>query len=120
MDNFYKTANRCFNSSKILHSNVEYFNACYLGGYVLECYGKLIFQKIYSTPPEDMKCYGHDVKKIIREIQQLLADPSPGGLLNPLYIIDLTHNCPTIPGEPPDGILLKGILMLLFGIRQHP
>lgn len=41
-DDFKITARRMAQSSITLHQASEFYNACYLGGYVVECYTKII------------------------------------------------------------------------------
>ena len=52
MDNFYDTAKRMHKSSETLHNNNEFHNACYLAGYVVECYAKIIVE-VFSTAPQE-------------------------------------------------------------------
>jgi HEPN domain-containing protein len=85
MDNFYKTAKRMQKSSKILHDNGDYHNACYLAGYVVECYAKIIVGMSYSFSHEDIaKEFGHDLKKLNKELEYVLAHSSYS-----TYIVDL-------------------------------
>jgi hypothetical protein len=41
-DDFKKTAKRMGKSSSTLHNAREFYNACYLGGYVIESYAKIL------------------------------------------------------------------------------
>ena len=50
MDHFYDTAKRMYKSTKTLHNNGEYHNACYLAGYIIECYAKIIVGIGLATP----------------------------------------------------------------------
>ncbi|MDM8565799.1 hypothetical protein QUF74_09110 [Candidatus Halobeggiatoa sp. HSG11] len=94
MDNFYKTALRTSKSSKTLHDNSEYFNACYLGGYVVECYSKILLKYAYSLTNEDLKKeFKHDLKRTTREIEILRQDQTISDLINPAYLIDLNNIC---------------------------
>lgn len=45
-DNYRVTATRTGASSVTLHNNKEFFNACYLGGYVVECCQKLLLESV--------------------------------------------------------------------------
>ncbi|MBN2617365.1 MAG: hypothetical protein JXR64_03525 [Spirochaetales bacterium] len=94
MENYYKTSRRTALSSNILHSNGEFFNSCYLAGYVLECYTKLLLKKALNLTDEDLKKeFSHDIKKLNKTITILKEDPSAYGLLDTSYLIDLTSTC---------------------------
>lgn len=94
MENYYKTAKRTSKSSMTLHQNNEYFNSCYLGGYVLECYTKLLLKKALNLSDLDLKKeFSHDIKKLNKLIKTLSADPSAIGLLDTKYLIDINLNC---------------------------
>ena len=54
MDNFYDSAKRMHNSSQILHNNNEFHNSCYLAGYVVECYAKIIVGLSYGFTQEEL------------------------------------------------------------------
>jgi len=73
MDNFYDTANRMYKSSKILHQAQEYHNACYLAGYVLECYAKIIVSIFGTNPP---RSFGHNISNLDTELQNILGRDS--------------------------------------------
>ncbi len=96
MDNFYKTAVRNFKSSQTLHSNSEFFNSCYLGGYVVECYSKMIIKAAYGSEGSELKSFMHDLKRTTREIDYLVGDPSASGLVDTRYLLDLKSQCGTI------------------------
>lgn len=85
-DHFYLTAQRMYNSSVILHNQGEYHNACYLSGYVVECYAKVIVGLSYGMNSQDdeFKKFGHDLKKLNKELQYLLYNSSL-----PTYVVDL-------------------------------
>jgi hypothetical protein len=53
MDNYYDTVIRMQKSSKTLFDNQDYHNSCYLAGYVIECYLKILFYNVSNnnTPP---------------------------------------------------------------------
>ena len=97
INNYYKTANRSYSSAKVLKDNNENFNACYLSGYALECYSKIIVQFAYSTTVSEIKkVFGHNIKKLQQELRYLLLDPTINNLINSRYILDLNEFCPTI------------------------
>jgi hypothetical protein len=94
MENYYKTARRTALSSKTLHNNGEFFNSCYLAGYVLECYTKLLLKKALNLTDVDLKKeFSHDIKKLNQIITILKEDPSAYGLLDTKYLIDITSTC---------------------------
>ncbi len=95
MDNFYKTAIRTSKSSKILINNGDYFNSCYIGGYTLECYSKILLKLAYGMTDDELKKYiGHDLKKAVKEIKYLKLDPSINGLIDSIYLLDINIDCP--------------------------
>lgn len=73
MDNYYNTANRMFKSSQTLHSNQEFHNSCYLAGYVIECYAKIIIGLTYGFNTVDLKEFGHDLKQMGKEFQYIYS-----------------------------------------------
>lgn len=91
MDDFYCTAKRIHKDVKFLFAtNQSYFNTCYLSGYILECYGKLLITAHDST--ELPKDYGHDLKDINKKINNEIS-------LNTTYAkycLDLKIECQTI------------------------
>jgi hypothetical protein len=90
MDNYYTTATRMWNDANLLWSSTSansWFNTCYLTGYVLECYGKLLINAggIGGS-------YGHDLKDIHRTIQTQVALNSSLAK----YCLDLKSVCNNI------------------------
>lgn len=69
MDNFYDTANRMYKSSQILHNNNEYHNACYMAGYVVECYTKIIVGLFSTNIPSS---YRHNLSNLNIALQHIL------------------------------------------------
>jgi AbiV family abortive infection protein len=77
MDNYYDTAKRMQKSSKILFNNQEYHNSCYLAGYVIECYSKIIIGLSYGlNNTNDLKEFGHDLKEMNKMLQYILNHSS--------------------------------------------
>lgn len=73
MDNYYDTAQRMYKSSEILHKNQDYHNACYLAGYVVECYAKIIVGVTYKfNYTEIAKEFSHNLKDLNRELKYIL------------------------------------------------
>jgi hypothetical protein len=63
-----------YKSSQTLHNSGEYHNACYLAGYVVECYAKIIVGLSYGfTHDEIAKEFVHDLKKLNKELQYILT-----------------------------------------------
>jgi len=84
MDNFYDAAKRMHNSSQILHNNNEFHNACYLAGYVVECYAKIIVGLSYGLTQEELKEFSHDLKKLNKELQYIFSHSQYSA-----YIVDM-------------------------------
>ena len=92
MDNFYETARRMHKASETLHNNGEFHNACYLAGYVIECYAKIIVGLSYNFTQEDLaKEFSHDLKKLNRELKYILTSSSYS-----TYIVDMETNFSTL------------------------
>lgn len=91
MDNYYDTSNRMFKSSKSLHSNKEFHNSCYLAGYVIECYAKIIIGISYGFNSTDLKEFRHDLQKMRREFQYILLHSSISS-----YMLDISTDLTTI------------------------
>lgn len=70
MDYFYNTAARMAKSSEILHSNNNYHNACYLGGYVVECYAKIIVSLFSTSNP---RLFKHNVQGLNTRLGEILT-----------------------------------------------
>ena len=84
MDNYYDTAKRMYKSSKTLHNNSEYHNACYLAGYVVECYAKVIVGLSYGFTHNDLKEFSHNLRRLDNELQYVLAHSAYA-----TYIVDM-------------------------------
>lgn len=69
MDSFFDTANRMYKSSKTLHDNSEYHNACYLAGYVIECYAKIIVD--VSSSNKRAKSFRHSLSDLEAELKNI-------------------------------------------------
>ena len=73
MDNFYDTAKRMYKSSEVLHRNNDFHNSCYLAGYVVECYAKIIVGVFSIAVPRG---FGHNLNRLNTEIQHILSGNS--------------------------------------------
>lgn len=105
MSQYFQTAERMLQSSKILHENNQFFNACYLAGYVVECYQKIVIQILDSNPKmiHDLDELKEHYKRLkaTRRGQRLVKDslavdieakfPSVFQLWNPTHRYDDTH-----------------------------
>ncbi len=72
-DDFKITASRMFKSSEILHNQNAYHNSCYLAGYVVECYTKLIVIKFGRNNP---RAFSHNINSLNTELQSILSGDS--------------------------------------------
>jgi HEPN domain-containing protein len=86
MDNYYDTAKRMQKSSKILFNNQEYHNSCYLAGYVIECYAKIIIGLSYTFNANDLKSFGHDLKEMNKEFHYIFNHSSISAYIKDLKI----------------------------------
>lgn len=77
--NFLETLLRMYNDAKILYSKEEYYNCCYLSGYVLECALKYILCTFgvksdgtrYTV--DDVKGYQHRTERLNQELEQCIS-----------------------------------------------
>ena len=94
---FLKTLERMYHDSKLLFEEGEYYNSCYLCGYVLECalkflicrYGKKANGDNYTW--EDVKRHSHKLNRLNQALEECLAitDGIP-----PQYRLDSSRMCP--------------------------
>jgi hypothetical protein len=90
--NYYDTAMRMYKSSKHLHSNTEFHCSCYLAGYVVESYAKILVGMSYQFGYEDLKQnFLHDLKRLNKELLYILNHSSVQQYINDLHLL-----CPTI------------------------
>ena len=96
---FLKTLERMHNDSRILFEKGEYYNSCYLSGYVLECALKYLLCK-YGRKSNGDKYTLHDIKKHQHKIIELnhaleeclsITDGIP-----PQYRLNSSQMCPYI------------------------
>ena len=96
---FLKTLERMHQDSKILFEKGEYYNCCYLCGYVLECalkfllcrFGKKIDGEPYTW--QDVKKHQHKLSKLNQELEECLSITEG---IPPQYRLDSLRNCPYI------------------------
>lgn len=77
--NFLETLSRMYQDAKILYGEEEYYNCCYLSGYVLECALKYILCTFgvksdgtrYTV--DDVKGYQHGTEKLNQELEQCIS-----------------------------------------------
>lgn len=92
MDNYRLTAERMYDSSKILHEKQHFFNACYLAGYVGECYAKLLYRVIVLQDPNRT----HNSAAILSNPAFMSTLPSSP---HNRYSIDFANICPQMSGR---------------------
>lgn len=92
MDNYYDTSKRMYISSKTLHDNGDFHNSCYLAGYIIECYAKIIIGLSYGFNHSELASnFRHDLRKMDREFNYIFSYSS----LSP-YMISMTTDFSTI------------------------
>lgn len=96
---FLETLARMYKDSRILFQNGEYYNCCYLCGYILECALKFILQKYgkkqdgQSYSVNDLKAMEHNTVKLNRALNDWL---SMTGSVSAAYRLDCVTKCPYI------------------------
>lgn len=95
MDNYYDTAKRMYHSSKILHESQDYHNACYMAGYVVECYAKIIVGISHKfNYSEIAKKFSHNLTDLDKELKYILVNSALAD-----YIVDMNSDFSTILSE---------------------
>jgi len=95
MDNYFITAERMSQSSLILHRASQHYNACYLSGYVVECYAKILLSKIGISKKI------HDLSELRTVLNYTLSGASSittTGMGR--YLIDILAACPNMVSGP--------------------
>jgi hypothetical protein len=64
-DDFKITAKCMGESSVILHQAGKFYNACYLAGYVIECYSKILVGLLGSSPRQ----YSHNTAAALSDVE---------------------------------------------------
>lgn len=97
-DNYLKTAERMYNSSKLLHQQSHFHNACYLAGYVAECYLKILVQKTpaITIPLFGNKGFKHDINRINAELHYVISSSTVAPSLFKSHLLDMSIDCPKI------------------------
>ena len=98
MDNFKDTLYRMYYDAVLLNENKRCFNSCYLAGYVIECYAKLVVGKAlndgYTLSKNNVRSYSHNIGDMSSDITNYLI--SQNVMSN--YCIDLSNECSSILG----------------------
>ncbi|SFR83054.1 hypothetical protein [Anaeromicropila populeti] len=93
MDYYEDTAFRMYKDLTILYENKRWFNCCYLSGYVVECYEKLLLEKGENLSANDIgRIYRHKLKSMNAELERI----SELGTGYSNYCLDLSLVCNTI------------------------
>lgn len=114
------TVYRMYESSDLLYKQQQWFNANYLGGYVLECYCKLILMiasqqgYTFSKKRHNVRQFMHDVYELKDEVDLI----SLNGGLSSGYCLDVQNACtnllnnwnPNKRYEADSGILNNEVL----------
>lgn len=97
---FLQTMERMYRDAKILFEKGEYYNSCYLSGYVLECtlkfllchYGRKSNGERY-TWTDVKKKFSHGLKDLNQALEECLAVTEG---IPPQYRLDSAQMCPYI------------------------
>ena len=100
MDNYRDTAYCMYEDVQILHEKHRWFNCCYLAGYVVECYSKLLLDNAISsgitTQKGAVKDYGHNINVMKIDLINILSISTQ---ILSKYCIDLNLECNSIITE---------------------
>ena len=96
MDDFKITLSRMYKDAKVLNENNCWFNSCYLSGYVIECYAKILLEqaliKGLSISNDQVKKYSHNISKMNIDLSMVVScDVSIGN-----YCVDIASECPNL------------------------
>ena len=94
---FLNTLERMYKDSRILYEKGEYYNCCYLCGYILECalkfilheYGKKLDGQPYTV--NELKAFRHNTEKLTRQLDDWI---SMTGGISPAYRLECREKCP--------------------------
>ena len=95
MDNYKDTAYRMYEDAEILLKNKKWINCCYLSGYVLECYCKLVLDNALTNGIIDRRSvreYSHNVSNMESDISMILLSHYQLSR----YCLDLNTKCQNI------------------------
>lgn len=93
-DNYIDTAYRMSDSVKTLRAAGQWMNACYLSGYIAECYCKLLLQSAQSLGyvlRDHNLLHSHKISGMGNEIITDLP-----AVVSPSYCVDLAAECSNI------------------------
>ena len=96
-DNFFDTAERMRDASKLLHGAKHFHNACYTAGYVVECYLKVLLQLGVPGVSGNPKSFRHDIKKL-GSLLNYAATSAASTSTYRKYILNVSSDCSNIIG----------------------
>lgn len=94
-DNYQDTAIRMCDSSTILYRNKQWLNACYLAGYVVECYGKRMVELEAESGDfegQATRGFSHHIDNLNEYVKNIAVMGSPLSA----YCKDLEVICPVL------------------------
>ena len=97
MDDYKETACRMHLDSELLFNAKRWFNTCYLSGYVVECYCKLILE---MNPDDNGRRHSHKLD----EMQKILHNYALGQNAYSSYCVDVASICPNIINNWSTGL----------------
>lgn len=96
MDNFKDTAYRMYEDVEVLQKNSRWFNCCYLSGYVVECYCKLVLDNAITNGiairKSSVRAYSHNVNDMEIDLRNI----SISNNILSQYCLDLNIVCNNI------------------------
>lgn len=98
MDNYKDTAYRMYEDAEVLLKNNKWFNCCYLSGYVLECYCKLVLNNAISNgiiSARSIRQYSHRVSDMETDLSMVSLSASQLSK----YCLDLNSMCDGLLSE---------------------
>ncbi len=103
-DNFIETARRMHESANTLHQSQHYHNACYLAGYVSECYLKIMVEQINRSGISSAlpRSFGHRIARLNQHVGNQILSMSPGNGRLQSYRLDIAIECPSILNWTPE------------------
>lgn len=94
-DYYQDTAIRMCDSSTILYKNKQWLNACYLAGYVVECYGKRMVELAEESEAfegQAARSFSHQIVDLNEYVKNIAVMGSPLSA----YCQDLGVMCPVL------------------------
>ena len=96
-DSYLNAIERMRDSSRLLHGSKQFHNACYLGGYVVECYLKILhsLSSLQRPAGRGRGAYGHNIQALNADLVYALTSSTATARMRQ-YLLDISIECASI------------------------